>query len=453
MKKIVIIGAGISGLSLAWHLQKRFQDQVEITLLEKSERAGGYLDSKTVNGHFFEVGPRYFKASKSSELFELIEDMGMSDEIIPSNKKSIRRYVYMNKTFHPIPTNPVSFLTSPLTKGLLFTFMKEYFKASKKVEDESIESFLKRRFGRSEKIQTLFNVFIQGIYAGDIQKLSMRSCFPRIFEWEQKYGSVMKGVFALMRGKEKKLNRQLSYIGLFRLKNGTKSLVDQLQSKINADLIFNEPVHQLQLKKNQVQIKTSSGKILADHVFICTPVKQASGLLAFLKSPELRFLSEIPRITLNAINLGFEKPLLEKNGFGYLIPSFEKEKALGCIWESNVYPQKNHRPDITRLTVMLGGAFHPDVGELSESKRVELARDTLKRHMNITEVPSAVCIGGAIDEMPLYHVGHAKKIKAVNEALLKECPQISLGGNYLTANSVNGCIERSKYLAQSLNFP
>lgn len=438
--KITIIGAGITGLSLAWHLQKRFKDTIEITILEKSERAGGYLDSQVVNGHFFEKGPRHFKGEKCQELLELIDDMDLSEEIVFSDKKSNVRYVYMQGKLYPIPTNLFSFFTSPLTRNLLPIFYKEYKKRSNNIDDESILSFLRRRFGKSKEIETLFNVLIQGIYAGDIEKLSMKSCFAPIFEGEQKHGSVLKSVF-----KSKK--KKSSHKGLFRLKKGTKSLVHRLQSKIDAKWMFQQEVQNICIEKKQIILPSQN--ISSDYLFICTPVKQAAQLLGSLGVSQAKILSEIPRVTLSAVNLGYNRSLITKKGFGYLVPSFEQEKALGCIWESNIYSQK---PDKTRLTVMMGGAFHPDISLFSDAQKIEIAQDALKRHMNITEKPEAVLIGGAIDALPLYHVGHDKNIKALNQALAQNFPRIFLAGNYLSGPSVNSCIQRSKSLVEALGL-
>ena len=100
----------------------------------------------------------------------------------------------------------------------------------------------------------------------------------------------------------------------------------------------------------------------------------------------------------------------------------------------------------------MGGAFHPDISLFSDAQKIEIAQDALKRHMNITEKPEAVLIGGAIDALPLYHVGHDKNIKALNQALAQNFPRIFLAGNYLSGPSVNSCIQRSKSLVEALGL-
>ena len=168
-KRALILGAGISGLSLAWYLEKN-QPELEVVLVEKSDRVGGWLKTENIKGFHFELGPRTFKASRCPDLLHLVKELGLEREIIWSDDAAKKRYIWSNGTLNALPSNPLEFLFSPLTKGVLRALIHELF-APTYSGDESVKDFISRRFSPTVA-ENLFEPLMLGIYAGDIHSLS-----------------------------------------------------------------------------------------------------------------------------------------------------------------------------------------------------------------------------------------------------------------------------------------
>lgn len=452
-KKIVIIGAGISGLSLAWYLQKRWGDGADIQILEKSQRAGGWLYTKEVSGFLFEMGPRTFKASRCESLLGLIQELGLSDQLCFSSKESHRRFIYHEGKLELLPSHPFALFSSPLTKGCLLSLLKEPFVSSSGKEDESVYEFISRRLN-AKLAERLFDPFSLGIYAGDIRKLSIRSCFPLLYEWEKKKGSLTRGLFSHLKEKRKtvkeetSLYSQLSHVGLFSLQGGNFRIAQALTSQLKGKTLYGKEVLSLQPKGNQVEITLSDQTIFADQLFLATPSKEAARLLSFVDSSTLSFLKDLPTVTLIAVNVAYRRRLLKDKAFGYLIPSSQGETVLGVVWDSVIFPEKGKASEETRLTVVLGGAHHPEASHFTEEKCVQLARSALARHLGIADEPDAVSVTIAKDTIPQFEVGHLQRFQAFEKEMKETYPQIGLVGNYLESVSLNGCIERSKKIAK-----
>ncbi|HSX12581.1 MAG TPA: protoporphyrinogen oxidase, partial [Rhabdochlamydiaceae bacterium] len=215
-KRIIILGAGISGLSCAWYLSK-LSPLCEFVVLEKTEKCGGYLQSEKKEGFLFEKGPRTFKTSRSSELLELAKELGIQDKQIFSSIEAEKRYLCLNNKLHKFPR--------PLFS---FSFLKEWFVSSKAQEEETIYDFAVRRFNK-KIADRFFDPLAIGVYAGDARNLSINSCFPYFKMLEKKYGSVTKGFL-----KAKTKDRSL-----FSFTGGMQTLTDALHDKLKDHLHFN----------------------------------------------------------------------------------------------------------------------------------------------------------------------------------------------------------------------
>lgn len=421
MKKIIIIGAGISGLSLAWYLQKK-DPSLEIQILEKTDRPGGWLYTKHLGEFLFEQGPRTFRASGSGALLELVKDLGL--EVIYSAKEALHRYIYYKGKLEALPSNLFSFLFSPLTRDLLPAFLSEPFKPRGEKEDETIYEFISRRLN-CNAAERLFDPMTLGIYAGDIRKLSLKSCFPLLHEWEKTKGSLIKGM----------LTKQKAPSGLFSFQKGTSSLIQALVKNLQVEFHFNSEVVSLCPQGKKVEVVSSQGKYLADQAFLATPCSTAAKLL-----PSCSFLREMRSNSLTVVCLGYHQKVLQKQGFGYLIPSFAGEPVLGAVWDSHVFPQQNRQTEETRITVMLK--------EATEVKSLALAKDALWRHLGIERTPDASVAFLAKNAIPQFEVGHANKLAAFEKQLSQTFPQVGVVGNYLESISVSGCLDRSKKIAE-----
>jgi len=361
----LILGGGISGLSAAWFLSRKHPN-AKITLLEKENRLGGWIQTTRQNGYLFEKGPRTFPLGRSPFLLALIRDLGL--EIIHSDPAASKRYLWHKGRLR----SAGSFLPR-----LIPYLIRELFIPPATCDDESIYDFAARRF--SPKIaQTLFDPLTLGIYAGDIRKLSIRSCFPKLFEWERTKGSVVRGLFSSPKQAK----------GLFTLPNGMETLIHALQKQLPIEIVLNCKVESI----GDRQVIAGGKTWYADQIISTLP-------------------SARPAKSLWVVHLSFEGPVLRKRGFGYLVPSQEKESVLGMIWDSAIFPQQNQGNE-TRLTAMV---------REEEKEPLQAALRALALHLGIKA-----------------QLSHSSLFYAQNAI-----PQFEVGGPFSEGISVEDCIRRS----------
>lgn len=365
----LIVGGGITGLSAAWFLLKQ-NPKAKITLLEKENRLGGWIRTSNEGGFLFEKGPRTFPYSRNPHLLELVRDLKL--EIISSEPAAAKRFILHKGHLR----TPGSFM--PM---LIPYLIRELFIRPSKADDESIYDFAARRF--SPKIaETFFDPLTLGIYSGDIRKLSIRACFPALYKWEREKGSVVRGLFSGPKSKAK---------GLFTVKNGMETLIQELQKQLPIDIVLNCPVEKI--SEHEV---TANGKTWqADRVISALPPQYANR-------------------SIWVVNLAYDGDVLSKKGYGYLVPTQENESLLGVIFDSAIFPQQN-RASETRLTAML----RPE-----EKEPFQAALNALERHLGIKAKPV-----------------HTSTFLAKNAI-----PQFEVGCTYTDGVSVDACIQKASKL-------
>jgi oxygen-dependent protoporphyrinogen oxidase len=353
--RALILGGGITGLSAAWFLKKK-NPNAEITLLEKSDRVGGWIRTDREGDFLFEKGPRTFPLGRCPLLLEMMQELRLN--ILYA--KPQKRYLWKKGKLHSLGSQ---------LPWLLPYLLREPFVKKSIVEDESIYDFAVRRFG-VKVAEEIFDPMTLGIYAGDMRKLSIRSCFPSLFSAEREKGSVLKAFFGVKSQ------------GLFTLEAGMESLVEALKKGI--DIVTQCKVEAI--GKNEV---TAGGKIWkADRILSALP-------------------PQLPAKSIWVVNVGFNREVLQKRGYGYLIPTREGQSVLGVIWDSSIFPLQGQ----TKMTVML--------------------REEEKNPL----------------EAALQHLSLGKPDQASVFFAEKAIPQMEVGCSYFEGISVEACIERGKKLA------
>lgn len=362
--KIIILGGGITGLSAAYFLKKQNH---EITLFEKQNRLGGWIQTTNENGFRFEKGPRTFRLGHSPHLLQLIQELKLP--LIYSDPAAAKRYLW-----HKGKLRSMSYFLPMLIPH----FLREPFIA-KSSHDESIYDFASRRF--SPKIaNTLFDPLTLGIYGGDIRKLSVRACFPALVKWEQEKGSVLLGAFS----SPKKAK------GLFSIQGGMQRLIDSLEKELQINIHLNSEARQI----SATEVLVNSQIHTADKVISALP-------------------PEGPKQSIWVVNLAFKGPVLPKKGFGYLVPSEEKEAILGVIFDSCIFPEEGQN---TLLTVMV----RPE-----EKAPLPKALDALARHLGIHAPPIHASHYLAQDAIPQHLINTPSPHGVSVEAAIERAFQIS----------------------------
>ncbi len=423
-KRIIILGGGISGLATAWYLS---QQGYEPILLEKEPRIGGWIETVYQQGLLLEMGPRVFKVSRNRLLLEWIEALGMQGEILFSSPSAHRRYLWMQGSLKKMPETFVD-LFSPLGRVLCKALWKEW-KTPPSVEEETVWEFACRRFGR-EAAELFFDPLVVGIYGGDLRKLSIKAVFPSLKQWEETKGSVLRGMLSSLRSRPK-----LAYPSraLFTLQRGMGSLLQSATSHLRGRIICNEKVEEICWKERK--IKTDKNWWQADTIFCALPAKESAKLLYGMDGG---LLASIPYQEISSVQVGFQEDCLSVSAFGYLIPSHEKQRVLGCLFDSKIFPQQNRQDFKTRLTFMVAGAAH------TKSSLKEIVKEALLQHLNITQEPMLWHAKQMQDAIPQYERHHGEKIENLKKELRSKIPDLYLVGNYLHGVSVNDCLETAK---------
>ncbi|MES2345179.1 MAG: protoporphyrinogen oxidase [Chlamydiota bacterium] len=415
-KRVVILGGGISGLSLAFYLSK-YSEHLDIVLLEKSDRLGGWMRTARAGDFLFERGPHTFSTARSQLLRELAIDVGLENEIIFSEDSAKKRYLYLDGELKGVPK-------WPLLKSLVREWRTPY-----QAEDESVYAFASRRFSK-QVAELLFDPLTTGIYAGDARVLSVRSCFPFFKKMEERYGSLTLGMLATC------FKRKKAASLLFTFQEGVESLVKALGSKIEGEIHLETEVKALCFMQDGVEVQVDGKVWKADHIFCALPSDVAGPLFAS-HDFSLEALFDIPKAHVSIVNFGYSTSVLPERGFGYLVPTFQKQEILGVIFDSCIFPQQNGHREQTRLTVLMR----------KNVRSIEIAQEVLKKHLNITKVPDAVLSTDAT--IPQYYVGHAEKIKKLQAQIQNDFPRVTLLGNYQIGVSVNDCLKLSKQLSDT----
>ena len=359
----------------------------------KKPSPGGWIRSIEQDGFLFEQGPKSCRPKGAGlATLKLIEELGLQDQVIPG--QTTKRFLYVDKKLQVLPSGPLSLLFSPLTKGIIPGIFKDLTTSVNPSEDESIYDFFSRRFNPSIA-EGLIDPMTLGIYAGDIRKLSIRSCFPQIYEWERNHGSVIRGAFSRKKTNQSHSSfiKSIQKSSLFSFKKGMETLTHELSRRMESELQLSTTATGLSFHSDHVEVSLSSGQSLyVDHVYSTIPAKDLN-----LLWPNPTF-SRIPANSIGVINLGYRKKVHQKEGFGYLIPSNQGEPILGVVFDSCIFPQQNRNPEETRLTVMMR-----PVGTEEDMKKIAL--DSLSRHMHIETPPDTISVLLAKEAIPQYRGG------------------------------------------------
>ncbi len=432
-KRILILGAGISGLSAAWYLAKKYPDY-ESVIIEKDLKAGGWMNSNLDGDFLLEKGPRVFKTSRNSDFLQVVQELDFSSSLIPSASDANRRFLWLDGKFQKMPDGIFSLLFSSLCRPLLFSLFRERNVPSNHL-DETIWDFASRRFGQTVA-ERFFDPLILGIYAGDIKKLSIDSCLPILKKWEREKGSVIKGVFSSLKNKKQKSTFKAP---LFSFKEGTSSFIQKWISKIPGSIQLGEEILSLKREKGVWQARSLQNTWEGDAVVLALPSFVAAKLLKEEAPETSKLLDMISYEDITTLQMGWKGDVLPFSAFGYLVPTTEKEPVLGVLFDSKMFSKKD-----SLITVMIRGVFH------EEKELKDIAERIRSNHLKVAEKLDLFSYKKMENAIPQYFLDHREKKNAILKSLKQEAQNLYLACNYLEGVSVNDCIKNAKNLTDIL---
>lgn len=443
-KRVCVIGGGISGLCVAHHLSRA---GVEVTLYEKSSSVGGNIKTEIRDGFLIEHGPN--STLSSHGLLDLIDQLGISDQIAPPNQNAKLRYILRDGRLAALPSKMLGMISNKaFSMKAKLRLLKEPFVRSRSTENESVASFFERRFGK-EIVDYAVDPFISGIYAGDAEKLAIRHAFSKLFEMERDYGSVLRGVVLSREDSSSKLPkgtpRSLTFI------NGMQVLTDALSTRLNEKIKLNTGVSEIsKTGPHQYIAKTGSGDEIFDAVVICTPARAAARITERLHANISDTLEAIQYPPVSIVFTAFKREDVntEPNGFGVLVPGVESRKILGSLWTSSVFEKR--APDGYHLfTTFIGGTRNPDFALMSEAQLLDTTIEELTPILGITGEPAFFFVKKWERAIPQYEIGYDEVLEAIG-AFSRDNPGVFFCSNFYKGISVSDCVKNGSETAKEV---
>lgn len=415
--KIAILGAGISGLTAAHHLQKQGHD---VVVFEARSRIGGNIHTRIIDGCTVEWGPNGFLDNEPATL-ELVGELGLNDRLQPARHEAARRFVWRQGELRLLPSRPQDFLTTdclPLLQRL--RALLEPWAPKAPEGDESVYDFARRRLGRGAA-DILVDAFATGIFAGDVRRLSLRSAFPRLHAMEAEHGSLLKAA----RHGRRRANVDSTEPGpkstLYSFDGGLQVLIDALAQRL--DVRLEQPL-------------TSLPKGF-DHVLVTTPAHRAAELFDDPLADRLRRIHFAPLVV---VALAFADDLPVDDAFGFLVPRGQDIRLLGTLYSSSIFPHR--APDGRRLfRVLIGGRHDPEIQELSDDEVLaEVARD-LRRIWGVFPDPVMHHIIRYGKGIAQFELGHRRLVEEIEA----HCPpNVRLAGSSYHGVALNACVAEAR---------
>jgi oxygen-dependent protoporphyrinogen oxidase len=463
---VVVIGGGVSGLSVAYWLQKQ---GIRVIVLEKDREVGGTMKTVREEGFLIETGPN--SALETTPLFkEITADCGLEDEFIYANPESANRYILKNGTLLRLPLDPLSFLMTDLFSfRAKLRLLKEPFVGRGKNE-ESIAEFVERRLGR-EFLDYAIDPFVAGIFAGRPEALSVRAAFPKLYALEEKYGGLIKGMIRGRKERQARGEKAKDRAESFSFKNGMQVLPTALARRLGNRIVTNATVMSVAPMQG---VHTTDGAgtsrfaishtqdnaektVLARSVVFSVPASAASVLLKSISPSTAGVLASIYYPPVASIFASFRRTDVHGpvDGFGFLVPSREQRRILGSLWSSSLFPGRAPQ-DLVAFTTFVGGGRQPELMNMDEKELCDLALTEVKNIMQITG--NNVYLRSTRWQMaiPQYELGYLSNMEAL-ERCEQRFPGLYFCSNFKGGISVGDCVKSSgdtaHRIASSLNDP
>ncbi|TFK73333.1 Protoporphyrinogen oxidase [Pluteus cervinus] len=503
---LAILGAGLSGLSSAFHLSRRFPTAF-VHLVDKNHDLGGWVHSQRVElpnsdqSVLLESGPRTLRPNAQS-ILELINLLNLQDQLITTSTASPAaksRFLKLTQGEHglvTIPSSPWAVLRSSLRSVMLNAVMGEPFKKPNRpqgITDESFDSFMTRRFG-SEFARVFGSALVHGIYATDSRQLSVRAAFPVLWEAEDRgNGSLLRG---LLRPKKSSsspplqdaykvgtVQDSMKGVSVYSFKNGISTLTSALEQSLSStpNVVIHRGTSVASLTKSSTSDQTfrvslSDGTTIpATHIVSTIPLPALNSLLSKNTNtnlPSIPHLTYNPYTSVTVVNLVFNAPLsaIHPAGFGYLIPrpkdgyptpDSNPLGILGTVFDSSSLSPQDSSTELTKLTVMLGGPYpsNPFTQPLSTSSATSSSTPSIitsiLAHLQssfhpYTSTPLPNPVYWKINHnqhcIPTYLPGHLDRMEEMKEVLKGEGweGRIEVIGAGVGGVSVGDCVEAGR---------
>jgi len=452
MKRIAIIGGGISGLAAAFALEgeRRAGTLIEYVLFESSQRFGGALVTDHVDGCLVEAGPDSFLTEKPWAT-NLAKRVGLNDQLIGSNDAQRRTYILVNGKLvvmpdglmFMVPTKILPTIFSPLfSLGTKLHMAREWFHPPHKAAaDETVAEMVERHYGR-EMVDRVADPLLSGVYGGEASGLSVRAVLPRFAEMEARHGSLGRAMVASRRNMAQTSEGRARPL-FTSLKGGMQQLVDAVLARLSCSCLRpGTPVQSVRPQAGDGGWLVSGG-YGSDHfdaVIVAVPAKAAADLLRTANADLGRELEGITYSSSVTVTLGYDQQVRASlpPGFGFLVPRTEGKRVLAATFVHNKFPHRAPQ-DRALIRCFLGGSRDEEILQCSDDAILRIVREEMKQILGLSAEPHFVRVYKWKAAMAQYNVGHLDRLERIKQ-IVQRLPGLALAGNGYNGIGVPDCV-------------
>ncbi len=444
MKRVVIVGGGITGLAAAWEL-RQISAPPEIVLLEKSNRLGGCIYTEYCDGFLMEHGPDVFLTRKP-EADQLCKALGLPLQKTNQDQRGV--YLRRGRELYRVPEGMSGLvpgkvwplISSPLLspRGKLRVLAELVIPPKTDETDESVAHFFSRRFGK-EAFSTLIEPLLGGLAGGDANRLSIKALMPHVLRLESQYGSLLLGI--------SRESTQETTSSLRSLSDGLSSLVTALAS-VNADNIrLAHEVTEIKKIASGWEVGVAEqAPLQATDIILAVPAWSAAKITGSLNPELTRLLHTIAYRSGTMVHLAYHRVSSPRalDAYGHLVGHSETGSVAACTWSSVKLTRRAPKGDLL-FRVYLRGI------DLSDDAVLSQARTEMALALGITAEPLFIRIHRFPAALPQYTLGHTGRIKQLRNKI-NSCEGLFLAGNYLDGVGIPDCIRNGMHAARCIGI-
>lgn len=472
IQKVVIIGAGISGLACAFRLK---QLGAQCLVLEAHARPGGIIATARRDGYLFELGPQCPRFP--APVWRLVRELQLEDEFIAGDPTA-KRHIFRYGALHPAPFSPAGLLTTRLVKlSSKFRMLSEALRSTQPPpQEETLAEFATRKFG-TDVLDNLADPIISTVFFGDAYKIGMESAFPCLVEWERKHGSLVRGAIRARNSKRQagatdgrtspvtsktnsrsmRVTDALPALGSFR--SGMARLPERLAEELREGIRYGIRVERVTEQRSENrespavwQIGLSNGEtITAEHVVLSLPAFEAARVLERSVPALERELRAIEYTPMVGVSSGYDRNQVQNrlDGFGFMVPRKEGIKTICTFWNSSLFPERAPEGKVLMTSFVRSESSEEAfaINEDAFARTVELENEAI---LGITGKPETRHVRIHPRALPQYNVGHSNRVAAIYD-VLPTLPNLHLAGNYLKGRSIGECVELAFHVAENVH--
>lgn len=439
-KKIAVLGAGISGLSVAWYLKRKGYN---VTVYEKNSRAGGLIDTEKKNDYLLDKG--IIAGIETTSLIpELVNELNLHDSFLYAGEKANLKQAFIGGKIFDLSMNPNNLLKFPLFtyRTRLRFFFEPFLPRTSNGEEVSVAEFIRRRLGK-EFLNYVMEPFSAEVYAGDPEKLSIKAAYPKLYKLEQEYGSIIKG-FKKAPFEPKKKEELEGSGRLFSFKEGMNQLTEALASNLNLRINYLHDVLKISKQGEQFELrlnkKGDTRVELFDFVISTLPADVISEAIEQMDQPLADLLDKVEYAPLSQVYVSYLKQDLDivTKGYVVLIPSIENREVLNITHVSGLF--EGRCPDDRHLfSVIMGGSRNGDLTAVDQTEIKKKAIATVSEIFKAKDKPVFVTAKSWKKGVPQYGRDYFRLQDKIVEFEGKN-PGVFLSGNFSGGVSIGDSI-------------